>query len=363
MRAPRGLHARDLRGSLAAYVAVLLLDRPRGAALAPRRACSATWPSSAPAACSWSAGPPPHPEERGLDPRRSRSAPRRSTWSATSSTWSRPATGAVPLPVRRRRRLPRRLPVPARRAAAGAARAPARRAADRRARRAQRHAGRRRGRDLGDRPADRRGLGRQPHRRDDRWPTRSARWSVAADAGRASGMVGARQGPRLPGLGRRACWSSASATSSTPTGWPSTTTAVGTWLDALWPVGHGPDGAWAPPACGPPSPRRLPGARVAGRRRGWPRSARSSCWPSRRRWRDNPLPDACSPLLALAHLRGPAGAGVPAAARAGRRTRAGAHRRAHRCGEPTGAVRRARRGCSSGRGTAGGEAVTASRWR
>ena len=76
-------------------------------------------------------------------------------------------TGPGRRPLGRRRRLPGHLPVPGGRPAARAAAEPARRTPDRRPGRDRRHArGRRRGH-LGDRPADRPGLGRQPDRRDD----------------------------------------------------------------------------------------------------------------------------------------------------------------------------------------------------
>ena len=86
-------------------------------------------------------------------------------------------------------------------------------------------------------------------------------------------------------------------------------------------------------------PAPAPGTRVDGGRRAVRGGGRGGAG-GRAAARPEPGPEHAGPDR-RGHGRAPAGAGLPSAARAGRRTPAGDDRRAHRCGEPTGAVRRA----------------------
>ena len=134
---------------------------------------------------------------------------------------------------------------------------------------------------------------------------------------------------------------------------------VGTWLDALWPLGlvagrrrRGPRARRrVPPAARRPLPRGRHGGLGEHRRGAGRRPALAAELPA-----DRAGPDDAG------HLRRTPGAGVPAAARARGGPGARAHRRADRGGEPAGALRRAGQAVRR-RGGAGPRHARASRSR
>ena len=106
-----------------------------------------------------------------------------------------------------------------------------------------------------------------------------------------------QQGTQLPGVGPRACWSSASATSSTPPGSPPTTTSRHL---ARQPLGHRPGrwSRWVRPRRAEPQAAIVPPARSLvvvrcrrARRRWW-------CSPLAPDWQVNPVPTVLALLRA-----------------------------------------------------------------